>query len=47
MRNKNEIERFEEDYKRECRSGLKLFAWIVGTWTFLGVIILLIFLNYD
>ena len=45
MKTKNEIERFEEDYRRECRSGLKLFAWIVGTWVFFGVIILLIFLN--
>ena len=45
MRNKKEIERFEEDYRRECYSGLKLFAWIIGTWIFFGAIILLIFLN--
>ena len=44
---KNENERFEENYRRECISGLKLFAWIAGTWTFFGIIILLIFLNYD
>ena len=41
---KTNKERFVEEYKRECRSGLKLFAWIVGTWVLFGVIILLIFL---
>ena len=45
MKTKKEIERFEEDYKLECKSGLKLFAWIVGTWTLFGTIILIIFLN--
>lgn len=44
MMNKKEIERFEKEYERDCRSGLKLFAWIVGTWVVFGVIILLIFL---
>jgi hypothetical protein len=44
MMNKKEIERFEKDYKTECKSGLKLFAWIVGTWVLFGIIILLIFL---
>ena len=39
-----EIERFEKEYERDCKSGLKLFAWIVGTWVIFGVIILLIFL---
>ena len=42
--NKKEIERFEKEYERDCRSGLKLFAWIICTWVFFGVIILLIFL---
>ena len=37
-------ERFIEEYKMECRSGLKLFAWIICTWVIFGVIILLIFL---
>ena len=32
----------EEEYKMDCRSGLKLFAWIVGTWVIFGVIMLLI-----
>ena len=41
---KTKKERFEEEYERECRSGLKLFAFIIGTWTFFGAIILLIFL---
>lgn len=41
--NKKEIERFEKEYERDCKSGLKLFAWIVGTWVIFGVIILLIF----
>ena len=40
MKNK----KFEEEYEREFWSGLKLFAWIVGTWVFFGVIMLLIFL---
>ena len=44
MKNKKEIDRFVEEYKREFWSGLKLFAWIVGTWVFFGVIMLLIFL---
>ena len=44
MMNKKEIERFEKEYKRECKSGLKLFAFIVTTWVIFGVIILLIFL---
>jgi len=44
MMNKKEIERFEKDYKIECKSGLKLFAFIVTTWVIFGVIILLIFL---
>lgn len=35
---------FVEEYKLECRNGLKLFAWIVGTWVLFGVIMLLIFL---
>ena len=41
---KTKKERFEEEYERECRSGLKLFAWIVGTWVLFGVILLLIFI---
>ena len=41
---KTEKERFVEDYKKECRSGLKLFAFIVGTWILFGVIMMLIFL---
>ena len=44
MKTKKEIERFEEEYECECRSGLKLFAWIVGTWVLFGVILLLIFI---
>ena len=44
MKTKKEIERFIEDYKIECRSGLKLFAFIIATWILFGVIILLIFL---
>ena len=44
MKTKNEIERFEEDYKRECKDGLKLFAWITGTWILFGIILLLIFI---
>ena len=44
MKTKKEIERFVEDYKLECRSGLKLFAWIVVTWVLFGVILLLIFI---
>ena len=42
--NKKEIERFEKEYERDCRSGLKLFAWIVGTWVLFGAIMLLIFI---
>ena len=42
--NKKEIERFEKEYELECKSGLKLFAWIVGTWVIFGAIILLTFL---
>ena len=41
--NKKEIERFEKEYERDCKSGLKLFAWIVGTWVIYCVIIVLIF----
>lgn len=42
--NKKEIERFEKEYERECKSGLKLFAWIVGTWVIFGVILIFIFI---
>lgn len=42
--NNKEIERFEKEYERDCKSGLKLFSWIVGTWVIFGFIILLIFL---
>ena len=41
---KNKKERFVEEYKLECKSGLKLFAFIIGTWVIFGIIILLIFL---
>ena len=41
---KTEKDHFIEDYKKDCKSGLKLFAWIVWTWVIFGVIILLIFL---
>ena len=44
MMNKKEIERFIEEYKMDCRSGLKLLSWIVVTWVIFGVILLLIFL---
>ena len=40
---KTKKERFVEDYKLECKSGLKLFAFIVATWVFFGVIMVLIF----
>ena len=41
---KTEKERFIEDYKKECISGLKLFAFIIATWVLFGVIMVLIFL---
>ena len=41
---KTKKERFIEEYKLECKSGLKLFAFIIGTWVIFGVIILLIFI---
>ena len=44
MMNKKEIECFIEEYKTECKSGLKLFAWIIGTWVLFGAIMLLIFI---
>jgi len=42
--NKKEIECFEKEYERDCKSGLKLFAWIVGTWVVFGVILIFIFI---
>lgn len=45
MKNRDkERERFIEEYKKECKSGLKLLAWIIGTWFIFGIILLLIFL---
>ncbi len=44
MMNKKEIERFIEEYKRECKSGLKLLAFIIGTWVVFGVILIFIFI---
>ena len=44
MKTKKEIERFEEEYERECKSGLKLFAFIVSTWVLFGIIMVLIFI---
>ena len=40
---KTKKEQFIEDYKMECKSGLKLFAFIVATWVLFGVIMVLIF----
>ena len=44
MKNRDkEIERFIEEYKRECKSGLKLLALMMGIWVLYGAIIVLIF----
>ena len=41
---KTKKKQFIEDYKMECKSGLKLFAFIVATWVLFGVILVLLFL---